>query len=108
MNHECYRIYESLSYLSLPILEENLNHVKGKRSNCDQNNAYRLLKEFNAPIKYIHNWTTDLNDILIEELNLNLKERQNRRIKLYEWYEKFKMEMKNRLINLINQRFDCL
>lgn len=107
MNHECYRIYESLSYLSMPIIEENLDHVKGRRSNCDQESAYRLLKEFNAPVKFVHNWTKDLDDVLVNELNLKPEQRLDRRIKISNWYDSFKNKMKERLFKLIKERFSC-
>ena len=107
MNHETYRLYEAFSYLSLPILEENLNHVNGKRSNCDQQSAYRLLKEFNAPVKFISNWTLDLNQVLLDELNLTTEDRLNRRIRLFNWYDSFKNSMRLRFIGVVSKKFNC-
>lgn len=107
MNHECYRIYEAFSYLSVPILEENLNHISDKRSNCDQKSAYRLLKEFNAPVQFVSNWTEDLNQILQDELKLTADDRLKRRIQLFDWYEKFKDTMRSRLIDVIEDKFNC-
>lgn len=107
MNHECYRIYEAFSYLSVPVLEENLAHVAGKRSNCDQQSSYRLLKEFDAPVKFVANWTKDLSQILEDELKLSSEERLNRRIRLFNWYEKFKISMASRLIDVAKDKFGC-
>ena len=107
MNHECYRIYEALSYLSVPVLEENLAHVAGKRSNCDQQSSYRLLKEFDAPVKFVANWTNDLGRILEDELKLSSEERLNRRIRLFNWYEKFKSSMSSRLAEVAKKKFGC-
>lgn len=107
MNHECYRIYEAFSYLSLPILEENLAHVAGKRSNCDHQSAYRLLKEFDAPVRFVSNWTRDLGAILEDEMKRTSEERLKRRIRLFNWYEKFKDSMRSRFVNVIKEKFSC-
>lgn len=107
MNHECYRIYEAFSYLSVPVLEENLAHVAGKRSNCDQRSAYRLLKEFDAPVRFVSNWTRELAGILEDELKMSTEERLNRRIRLFNWYEKFKNSMRSRLIEVAKEKFGC-
>lgn len=90
----------------MPILEENQNHVIGKKSNCNQQSSYNLLKEFKAPVHYVSNWTNDLNQILKKEFDLTAEQRMNRRIKIYNWYENFKVSMRSRFIEVINDKFN--
>lgn len=105
MNHECYRIYEALTFGSTLIVEENLDHIRGKKSQCDQNSAYRLLKRFNPPFKFIRNWTQDLPQILEAELNLSLEEKGSRRIALVQWYNKFKLKLQEQFLKVVSERF---
>ncbi|CAG2162200.1 unnamed protein product [Oppiella nova] len=70
MNHECYRIFEAMAYGSVPVIEENVNHLK--KTNCDSKTAFRLLKEQKAPFIYVSNWTQDLPNILNNEQTLSL------------------------------------
>lgn len=105
MNHECYRIYEALAFGSALIVEENLNHIKGKKSNCDQKNVYRLLKRYNAPFKYIKNWTQELPTILKQELNLSPEEKASRRINHVRWYSDFKLKLQEQFLKVISIKF---
>jgi hypothetical protein len=106
MNHECYRIYESLSLGSHLVMEENLDHVAGKRSQCDQSQTLRLLKRFKAPITYVTNWTQQLPIILNEEDKLTAQDKVRRRIAAIGWYSQFKREMRNRLFDIAKNKFD--
>ncbi|XP_015781964.2 ribitol-5-phosphate xylosyltransferase 1-like [Tetranychus urticae] len=105
MNHECYRIYEALSYGSLPVVEENLSHVKGHKSNCDSTSAYRLLKKYDAPVIYIANWTHELPMLIEKEMSLSLERKIERRLRLIDWYASFKTNIRNHLFDIIEQKF---
>jgi len=105
MNHECYRIYEAFSFASVPVLEENLDHVKGQKSQCDKNSAYRLLKEFKAPLIFVKNWTLDLPLIIENEIKMSQRYKVNRRRKLIKWYEKFKKHLQDKFLNVIEKKF---
>ncbi|XP_054166106.1 ribitol-5-phosphate xylosyltransferase 1-like [Oppia nitens] len=102
-NHECYRIFEALSFGSVPVVEENMNHTK--KTSCDKNEAYRLLKEANAPLIYVSNWTQDLPNILSNELNLSLEYKIQRRLYIIKWYSKFKTLIKSQFLKVINEKF---
>ena len=104
MNHECYRIFEAMAYGSVPVVEENLNHVK--KSSCDTTNVYRLLKANDAPVIYVHNWTKQLPDILDIELNLSQEYKIQRRLQIIKFYSKFKTNIKNDFLTVINDKFD--
>ncbi|RWS02412.1 hypothetical protein B4U79_03160, partial [Dinothrombium tinctorium] len=105
MNHECYRIYEAMTYGSVPILEENLNHVRGKRSMCDQKSAYRLLKSDNSPLIFIKNWTLEFPLLLRRENELSLEAKIERRINLVNWYNRFKVKLRDQFLNVIREKF---
>ncbi|CAG2102407.1 unnamed protein product [Medioppia subpectinata] len=50
MNHECYRIYEAMAFGSVPVIEDNVNHMK--KTSCDTRTAFRQLKQHNPPFIY--------------------------------------------------------
>lgn len=105
MNHECYRIYEAISFGSVPVLEENLNHVKDQKSNCDKSSAYRLFKRFKAPFIFVKNWTIDLPLIIENELKLPQEYKLKRRINLLKWYKNFKYYFRDHFLNVIEKKF---
>lgn len=105
-NHECYRILEAVEYGSIPVLEENYYHLTNDRCNdCDKNNVFRLFKEFDAPFIYLTNWTKQLSTVLTQWQSKSLNDKKNHRIKLLKWYHKFKIHLKNRLVNIIQKEF---
>ncbi|KAG8227850.1 hypothetical protein J437_LFUL010705 [Ladona fulva] len=98
MNTECYRIYESLSLGSIPVVEDVVT-----TGNCDRNNfqsPLRLLKDHGAPLIFIKNWS-DLPLLLSEERMLTLEEKVQRRIFAMQWYKNFKTTMRDILIETI-------
>lgn len=106
MNHESYRIWESISYGSVPVLEENLSHVKYPRSSCDEFSSYRLLKKYQAPVIFISNWTSDLTGLIENEINsVTQEEKIGRRTSLLEWYSKFKLIIRDEFIRAIETKF---
>ncbi|KAK6635929.1 hypothetical protein RUM44_001183 [Polyplax serrata] len=101
-NTECYRIYEALSLGTVPVVED-----VATSKDCDVENSQtplRLLKEYNAPLIYVKNWT-DLNRILDTEEKLSLEKKIERRKKVFNWYEEFKVKMKNRFVQVIKKNF---
>lgn len=105
-NHECYRILEAVEYGSIPVLEENYYHLTNDHCHeCDRNNVYRLFKEFDAPFIYVSNWTKELSIILNQWHSKSFNDKKRHRIKLLKWYHKFKIQLKNRLVNVIQNKF---
>ena len=105
MNHECYRIYEAMQMGSLPVLEERLSHVKGKKSSCDQSSAYRLLKRHGAPVLFVSNWTRELPSLIQRELQLSQQHKILRRKQLVSWYRDFKVKMRDTLLRVLHEKF---
>lgn len=106
MNHESYRIWESISYGSIPVLEENLSHVKYPRSSCDQSTSYRLLKKYQAPVLFVANWTNELTSLITREAStVTHEEKIQRRTQLIDWYKQFKSIMRDELIDAIDTKF---
>lgn len=105
MNHECYRIFEALSFGSLPVLEEDPTLVEYPKSNCDQNSAYRLLKKHNAPVIYVKNWRQQLPQLIQNELNMSHEDKIIRRQSLLKWYENFKKDMRDQFLHVVMSKF---
>ncbi|XP_015928548.1 ribitol-5-phosphate xylosyltransferase 1 [Parasteatoda tepidariorum] len=96
MNSECYRIYEAMAFGSIPVVENVMTPgmCGGPKS------PLRLLKAFNAPLIYINDWS-ELPYLISQELRMTLEEKVKRRIKIIEWYENFKLHLRNQLISII-------
>ncbi|RWS26556.1 transmembrane protein 5-like protein [Leptotrombidium deliense] len=105
MNHECYRIYEAFAFGSVPVIEENLNHVSGKKSACDHKSAYRMLKKFNAPVIFVKNWTQELMAVIEEEKKRTLEDKIVRRVNLINWYNHFKLKMRDHFLDVVQKKF---
>ncbi|XP_046407109.1 ribitol-5-phosphate xylosyltransferase 1-like [Ischnura elegans] len=101
-NTECYRIYESLSLGSVPVVEDVVTP-----GNCDRNQniaPLRLLKDHGAPLIYIKNWSA-LPGLLSEERLLTLEEKVQRRLNTVQWYKHFKIAMRDVFIGVISKVF---
>ena len=102
INSECYRIYESISMGSVPVIENIMtpglcgNDPGGILAPA----PLRLLKTLNAPVIYINDWS-ELPNLITKELNMSLQEKIKRRIKLVQWYENFKIFFKEQLLSVI-------
>ncbi|KAL5014767.1 hypothetical protein ScPMuIL_009037, partial [Solemya velum] len=103
-NPECYRIYEAMSYGSLPVIEDNMTPGNCGISKISNMVPLRLLKEEKAPVIYIKDWK-DLAGILSKEMSLSHEEKVQRRKNIVQWYENFKSGMRDRLVNVLQQRF---
>ncbi|XP_053376778.1 ribitol-5-phosphate xylosyltransferase 1-like [Mercenaria mercenaria] len=104
VNTECYRIYEAITYGSIPVVEDIMtpgNCGKSKNSNTF---PLRLLKEMDAPIIYIKDWS-ELTKILENEKKLRHSEVVKRRRNILLWYESFKSKMRQKLIGAMNRHF---
>ena len=106
MNHECYRIYEALSFGSMPVIEEDLTLVTHAKSNCDQKSAYRLLKKYGAPVIYVKNWTQELPTLMKEWMDLTLEQKVARRSSVLSWYSEFKHRLRDQFIQVVAKKFD--
>ncbi|KAI1299227.1 hypothetical protein HDE_03850 [Halotydeus destructor] len=106
MNHECYRIFEALSFGSIPVLEENLSHVTGSKTSCDHSSAYRLLKLYNAPVIYVHNWTAELPNLIARESGYSQEYKVRRRLHAMNWYSGFKNTLRDHFIDVLSRKFE--
>lgn len=101
MNSECYRIYEALSLGSIPVVENVVTP-----GHCDRAPPapMRLLKQLEAPVIWIKNWTY-LPDILRQEQSLTFQAIVKRRKDIVSWYENFKNKMKVKFLTVIQKKF---
>ncbi|XP_067683992.1 ribitol-5-phosphate xylosyltransferase 1-like [Haliotis asinina] len=104
VNTECYRIYEALSYGSLPVVEDVMTPGNCGSSSASLVAPLRLLKEYNAPIVYMKDWN-QIVDILDQEAKMPHEDKVKRRQKLIQWYENFKSLMRERLVRILEERF---
>lgn len=101
MNTECYRIYEAMTFGSVPVVENVMTPgLCGDSKAVQASSPLRLLKSLNAPIIYINDWS-ELPDLISKELKMSLQEKINRRIKLVQWYENFKLHFREQLLSVI-------
>eukprot|EP00055_Hartaetosiga_balthica_P008490 m.31805 g.31805 ORF g.31805 m.31805 type:complete len:453 (+) comp6336_c0_seq1:74-1432(+) len=100
-NTECYRHYEAIVAGSIPIVEDVI-----QPESCGTN-PIQLLKDHNAPFIFIKSWD-DLPTILKHEMRRTPLEMHERRRSLLDWYETFKLQMKNRFCNTLSVNFNHL
>ncbi|GBL72956.1 Ribitol-5-phosphate xylosyltransferase 1 [Araneus ventricosus] len=103
MNTECYRIYEAMAFGSVPVVEDVMTP-----GICDDSKVLsasaplRLLKSYNAPIIYIKDWV-ELPDLISQELRMPLEDKIKRRIKIVQWYENFKIHLRENLLSVLKE-----
>lgn len=97
-NAECYRIYESLSLGSVPVVED-----RAAPGFCDKI-PFRLLKHYKSPFIFIKNWE-QLPDILKFESSMPQRLKKKRRLDVLNWYHNFKNEMRKVFLNVITKSF---
>uniref|UniRef100_A0A146KX82 Transmembrane protein 5 n=1 Tax=Lygus hesperus TaxID=30085 RepID=A0A146KX82_LYGHE len=81
-NTECYRIYEALSFGSIPVIEDVVTDGQ-----CSS--PLRLLKEYNAPFVYLDNWghlSSSLGNLTDKWRQVAKLRNQN-----VSWYKSFKL-----------------
>lgn len=101
INTECYRIYEAVSFGSVPVVENVMTPgLCGNSKGILAASPLRLLKTLNAPFIYINDWS-ELPHIIMQELKMPLQEKINRRIRLVQWYENFKLYFREHLLSVI-------
>lgn len=101
INTESYRIYEACAYGSVPVVEDVLTPgdcSAGTRS------PLRLLKDAGAPFIFLKDWR-ELSVILEKERGMSQKEKMERRIKLLEWYNAFRQQMKDKFTEVLEDAF---
>lgn len=102
INSECYRIYESISLGSVPVIENKMTPglCGDDAEGILAPSPLRLLKTLNAPVIYVNDWS-ELPNVIAKELNMPIQEKINRRIRLVQWYENFKFYFKEQLLSVI-------
>ena len=104
VNTECYRIYEAMSYGSVPVIEDVMTPGHCGKSAVSASVPLRLLKEEKAPVIYVKNWK-ELRTILEKESQMSQENKAKRRKDLILWYESFKSKMREKLVRVIEERF---
>ncbi|XP_042205433.1 ribitol-5-phosphate xylosyltransferase 1-like isoform X2 [Homarus americanus] len=94
MNTETYRVYEALSAGSTPIIEDVA--TKGQ---CDSQ-PWRLLKRHGPPVIWVKTWE-QLPKILAKERRYSKQYKALRRLRVSQWYEWFKLKMRDRFISIV-------
>jgi len=102
MNTECYRIYEACSYGSVPVIEDIVTPGECRRG--DEVSPLNLLKAFNAPFIYVKDWK-ELPRIIENEMHLTHKEVVERRKRLLTWYKAFKEAVRDKFVDVIQNKF---
>ncbi|XP_054721801.1 ribitol-5-phosphate xylosyltransferase 1-like [Uloborus diversus] len=103
MNSECYRIFEAMQFGSVPVVENVMTPgACGNSKGIMAPSPLRLLKLYKAPIIYINDWL-ELPDLIKKEQKMTLQEKINRRIKLVQWYENFKLNLKEQLLAILKE-----
>lgn len=100
MNAECYRIYEAMSFGSVPVIEDRPGSETCGGWNRNRSAVLRLLKRHRAPVIYIDDWKR-LPELLKNEATMTREQTVARRLKLVEWYAMFRRKMRDRLVDLV-------
>ena len=103
-NTECYRIYEAISYGSIPVIEDVMTPGNCGKSQSSNVFPLRLLKEMKAPVIFIKDWS-ELTEILLKEKTLRHSDKVKRRRNVLLWYESFKSQLREKMVRAINKHF---
>ncbi|XP_074646068.1 ribitol-5-phosphate xylosyltransferase 1-like [Tubulanus polymorphus] len=103
-NTECYRIYEAMSFGSLPIVEDQMTAGNCGNSSTSKHAPLRLLKQMGAPIIFIKHWS-ELPALIKNELKLTAKQKALRRKRIFNWYEGFKSIMRDQFLTVLDNHF---
>ncbi|KAK3100987.1 hypothetical protein FSP39_000027 [Pinctada imbricata] len=103
-NTECYRIYEAMSYGSVPVIEDVMTSGHCGNSSISQKSPLRLLKEEKAPVIYVKDWK-EIDRILEKETTLTQEYKTRRRRDNVLWYESFKSKMRERFVRILQKHF---
>uniref|UniRef100_A0A803KGB0 Ribitol xylosyltransferase 1 n=1 Tax=Xenopus tropicalis TaxID=8364 RepID=A0A803KGB0_XENTR len=104
INTECYRIYEACSYGSVPVVEDVMTPGNCGNSSMSSNAPLSLLKSMGAPFIFIKSWT-ELPAILEQEKNMTYQEKVQRRATIIKWYQKFRIQLKEKFLRALKERF---
>ncbi|XP_076448663.1 ribitol-5-phosphate xylosyltransferase 1-like [Babylonia areolata] len=103
-NTECYRIYEAMAFGSVPVIEDVMTPGECGASQSSKLFPLRLLKELDAPVIFLKDWSS-LPQLLLREQSLSHQERVRRRERVVQWYDNFKAVMRDRLVRVLENRF---
>jgi len=117
MNPECYRIYEAMSYGSVPVIEDRVvsnscvsqsgghDAMQQRQMNASLSDVtFRLLKRYKAPVIYVSSWH-ELPALLEQEKSMTLSDIVRRRKSVIEWYLRFKRKMKHLFVSVVQKEF---
>lgn len=92
-----------MSFGSIPVVEDVMTPgACGPSKALMAASPLRLLKSFNAPIIYIKDWS-QLPEIISQELKMSLKAKVERRIRIVQWYENFKLQLRENLLSVLKE-----
>jgi len=115
-NPECYRIYEAMSYGSVPVIEdrlvsstcgsqsEDLDVAQPQSNDSLTHRTFRLLKRYKAPVIFVSDWR-GLPALLEKEKRLTAADIVRRRKVIIKWYLRFKQKMKHLFISVVEKKF---
>ena len=102
INTECYRIYEAVSFGSVPVIEDVM--TPGNCGMQSEGKPLHILKSMNAPFIYIKTWD-QLPGILKKEAKLSHKDIVERRRNVIKWYKTFKVKLKTLFVSTLAKQF---
>ena len=106
INSETYRIYEAMSYGSIPVLEDIVtNDQCSTETNQNIEAPYRLLKEHNAPVIFVNHWS-ELSNLIENDLLLSQEEIIERRKNILDWYELFRYKIREQFLDVLKDSFE--
>ncbi|XP_035280395.1 ribitol-5-phosphate xylosyltransferase 1 [Anguilla anguilla] len=103
VNPECYRVYEACSYGSVPVVED-VGTAGGCAGGAGGGSPLRLLKASGAPFLFLRDWA-ELPALLERERRMTPEEKAERRRRLLEWYGTFRMRMRDRFTQALEETF---
>lgn len=104
-NVECYRVYEAMAVGSVPVIEDTtVTALCGTAVDNNHRQVLRLLKEHDAPVIYVSEWR-QLAAVLQREQQMTSADIIARRIKVVNWYRKFRRKMRDSFVRVIRQKF---
>lgn len=104
-NVECYRVYEAMAVGSVPVIEDAIiTGSCGTTSSDNHRQVLRLLKQHEAPVRYISDWW-QLPAILQHEQQMSPADIIARRVNVIQWYQKFRRKMRDTFVHVIDRKF---
>ena len=103
LNTESYRIYEAMSYGSIPVIEDVMTVGECGARSSSKLFPLRVLKESGAPVFYVKDWH-QLPELLQSVSDDSLQIVERRRLVVL-WYRNFKSSLQDHMVKVLESRF---